>query len=127
MSPLGPQHEADETATDALARIAYQKLVGHRPSRAVQNKLSWAVHIGYGLTAAALYGAIRHGHARSALRDGLAFGAGLWLVGDELAVPLLGLADKPTAYHPTVHLQALVAHLGYGVATAGTTRLLAAW
>jgi hypothetical protein len=55
---------------------------------------------------------------------GAVFGVGLWLIGDELALPLLGLSDKPTAYHPTRHVQSLAAHLGYGVATAATTRAL---
>jgi hypothetical protein len=47
------------------------------------------------------------------------------LFGDELAAPLLGLSDKPTAYHPARHAQSLVSHLGYGVATAAATRALA--
>ncbi len=123
MSPLGPQHAADESATDALGRIAYHRLVGHDPSKQRKAQLSWAVHIGYGLLVAALYGAIR-GKRSHVLRDGLVFGAGLWLFGDELAVPLLGLADKPTAYHPTRHAQSLAQHLGFGLATAATTRAL---
>jgi uncharacterized membrane protein YagU involved in acid resistance len=58
------------------------------------------------------------------LRDGALFGAALWLFGDEIAMPLLGLADKPTQYHPTRHLQSLAAHLGFGVATAATAQAL---
>lgn len=126
MSPLGPQYEPGESSTAALARIGYQKLAGRRPSPRTQQALSWAVHIGYGLAVAALYGAIRGGRERASVRDGLAFGAALWLVGDELVVPLLGLADKPTAYSPSYHLQSLAAHVGFGVATAGTTRYLEA-
>lgn len=126
MSPLGPQHHPDESATDALGRIAYQKLAGHPPSPRTKKKLSWGVHIGYGLLVASLYGLVRGGRTHHALRDGLLFGSGLWLLGDELAVPLLGLGDKPTAYHPTLHLQTLLAHLGFGAATAGATQLLEA-
>jgi hypothetical protein len=124
ISPLGPRHERGEDATAALARHAYQKLAGRTPPAATKRRLSWAVHIGYGLLVAALYVAARGGRPRHPVRDGLVFGAGLWLVGDELAVPLLGLADKPTAYHPTQHLQALARHLGFGVATAEATRFL---
>ena len=75
---------------------------------------------------ASLYGLVRGGRTHRVVRDGLLFGSGLWLLGDELAVPLLGLGDKPTAYHPTLHLQMLLAHLGFGVATAGATQLLEA-
>ena len=118
MSLIGPHHEPGESATAALGRLGYHKLVGEPPSKATKAKLSWAVHIGYGLLVASAYGAIRgdtHGHA---IRDGIAFGAALWLFGDELAVPLLGLSDKPTLYHPTQHAQSFAQHLGFGIATA---------
>ena len=58
------------------------------------------------------------------LRDGALYGAALWLFGDELAVPLLGLSDKPTAYHPARHAHSLAQHLGYGFALAAATRFL---
>jgi len=134
-SLLGWRHGPDEAANEALARIAYEALLHRAPSTRTKQRLAWLFHVGYGLLMAALYGALappsgrgarrRPGHAtRRAVRSGAAFGAALWLVGDELALPLLGLSDKPTAYHPTRHLQALAAHLGYGVATAATTQAL---
>ncbi|MDB4956794.1 MAG: hypothetical protein JWO36_4363 [Myxococcales bacterium] len=122
MSLVGVQHHADEAATDAIARIAYEKLLHHEPSPPQKQRLSSLVHLGYGLAVAALYGAITSRRDVDALRSGFLLGAALWLFGDELVVPLLGLTDKPTAYHPTRHLQSLVAHLGYGLATAATTR-----
>jgi hypothetical protein len=128
MSPLGPQHRRDEGATDAVGRLGYEKLAGHAPSRATKTKLSWAVHIGYGLLVAGLYGALRGGRRRSLLStvgEGALYGTGLWLLGDELAVPLLGLSDKPTAYPPARHVQSLAQHLGFGLATAATTCALA--
>ena len=42
----------------------------------------------------------------------------VWAAADELVVPLLGLADRPTVVHATRHAPALIGHLGYGVATA---------
>lgn len=124
MSQVGVHHEEGESATAAIGRMGYEKLVGEEPSKDTKSDLSWAVHIAYGVLVASAYGLLRgraHGHA---LRDGLIFGTGLWLFGDELAVPLLGLADKPTAYDPTQHLQSFAQHLGFGVATAATTRAL---
>ncbi len=127
MSQVGVHHEPDESATAAIGRMGYEKLVGEEPSQETKSDLSWAVHIGYGLLVASGYLALR-GHARGHLvRDGLLFGAGLWLLGDELALPLLGLSDKPTAYDPTQHLQSFAQHLGFGVATAATTRALEAF
>lgn len=129
MSPLGTHHHPDESATDAIARLGYTKIAGQEPSPKLKKALSWGVHIGYGLAVASLWGLARGTRSRRTrvrhiVRDGLVFGAALWLAGDELAVPLLGLADKPTAYSPSSHVQALAAHLGYGVATTAATRYL---
>jgi hypothetical protein len=129
MSPLGLHHLPDEAATAALGRLAYQRVVHRPPPARLKPVLSWAVHVGYGLVVAALYGALRTpGRRRRPTRDatasGALFGLGLWLVGDELALPLLGLADKPSAYHPTQHARSLVEHLAYGVATATSARAL---
>jgi hypothetical protein len=123
MSLVGPQHGIDEAANEALARIAYEKLLRREPSEAAKRRLAWLLHAGYGMVAAAIFGALRRS-GRHAIRAGAVFGTALWLFGDELAIPLFGLSDKPTVYHPTRHLQALVAHLGYGIATAATTRAL---
>lgn len=127
ISVIGAHHRPEESATDALGRIVYQTVAGRAPSPATQRKLSWAVHIGYGLAVASLYGVVRGGRdrgvARAVLRGAL-FGAGLWLLGDELVVPLLGLSDRPTSYPVTSHLQSLAQHLGFGIATAATTGVL---
>jgi hypothetical protein len=126
ISLIGPHHNLDEAANEALARIAYKAVLRREPSGRAKQRLAWVLHAGYGLLAAAVYGALhRPAHTTGrVVRSGAVFGTALWLLGDELAVPLLGLADKPGAYHPTRHLQALVAHLGYGVATAATTQAL---
>jgi len=124
LTPLGTNHLPDESATAALGRIAYEKLTGEPPSDRTKEALSWAIHIGYGLLVTALFATVRE--RPRVLRDGIAFGTGLWLFGDEIAVPLLGLADKPSAYSTSHHAQALAQHLGFGVATAAATRALEA-
>jgi hypothetical protein len=127
MSPIGSHHGTNESATDAVGRMAYEQVVGDEPDEGQKRALSWAVHIGYGLAVAGLYGVLegRKRHSlRHAIRTGALFGIGLWALGDELAVPLLGLADKPTQYHPTRHAQSLAAHLGFGIATATVTNVI---
>jgi uncharacterized membrane protein YagU involved in acid resistance len=118
ISPLGVQHEQDESATDAVGRLAHVRMTGRSPSAGTKRKLSWAVHLGYGLVVAAGYGLLRAGRVRHSWREGAAFGAALWLMGDQLAVPLLGLSDKPSAYPAARHLQSLATHIGFGIATA---------
>jgi len=55
---------------------------------------------------------------------GPAYAAGLWLLGDELVVPMLGLQSGPTAVPPVQHANRLGAHLAYGLATGVATGLL---
>lgn len=130
MSPWGLRHLPDETATAAVARIAYQRVAHRPPPAGLKSALAGAVHVGYGLVVAALYGALRtpggrRGRTpRGAIASGAALGVGLWVVGDELVAPLLGLADKPTAYHPSQHAQGLIEHVAYGVAAATAARAL---
>jgi hypothetical protein len=123
ISLIGPQHREGEGATEAVARIGYRAVRRREPSPVLKRRLGYALHVGYGLLMAAGYGALRQRRApRDDLAAGALFGFGLWALGDELAVPLFGLADKPTQYHPTYHLQMLAAHIGYGVATASATQ-----
>lgn len=122
-SLFGWRHGPDEAANEALARIAYEALLHRAPSPRMKQRLAWLLHVGYGLVVASIHGALRT-PSRHVIRSGAVFGTVLWLLGDELALPLLGLSDKPTAYHPTRHLQSLAAHLGYGIATLATTQAL---
>lgn len=123
MSMIGTHHQPDESATDAVARIGYEMIARRPPTQKAKRAMSWAVHIGYGLKLGALYGALR-GETRHPLRDGLVFAFASWLVVDELATALFGLADKPTVYTIASHAQALAQHVGYGLALAETTHFV---
>lgn len=123
MSLIGPQHRPGEPATEAVARVLYTRATGVPPSDSTRRRVGQVVHVGVGMLAGGVYGAAT-APPRDPLRRGAALGAILWAGLDELAVPLLGLADRPTAYPPGSHLQALAAHLGYGVATATTVHAI---
>lgn len=118
MSPFGLLHQPGESSTAALGRLGYERVLHKQPTDTQIKRASKAVHWGFGLTVAGLYGAMRAAEPRFDLVSGAIFGAGLWLLADELLVPFLGLADKPTLHRPGVHAQSLVGHLGYGVTTA---------
>lgn len=115
-----------ETASAAIARGLYTGATGREPDRATQERLTRVIHWGYGLLLAAGYGAIRGDRPGSDLAGGLAFGAALWALADELAIPLLGLGPSPRATPPRVHAQWLAGQLAYGAATAAATHALAA-
>jgi hypothetical protein len=57
------------------------------------------------------------------LEEGI-FGIVLWLFGDKLIVPLLGLQKGPTSVTLVDHSNRLSAHLAYGFSTAMVFRLL---
>ena len=85
-----------------------------------------AVHYLFGTAAGGLYGVLagKMPAARSGL--GSLFGALLWLVSDEIAVPALGLAKPANQYPPSVHAASFGAHLVYGITTEVVRRGLRA-
>ena len=126
MSLVGTHHFPGEKPPAAVGRIAYEKLRGERPGPLTREMLGNSVHLGYGLIMAGLYGLVRAGRRDADLIGGLAFALGLFIVGDELVVPLLGLSDAPTETPMREHGKFLVGHLAYGLATAAATQGLSA-
>ena len=131
ISVVGTQHKDDESSTAALGRLALQATTGDEPRNAAAEKvLSYGVHWGFGMLMGGLYGAALAGKTSSSgnLGLGMAYGAGLWAFGDELAVPLFGLQDGPTAASKTQHGNRLAAHLLYGAGLAiGTQAITHVW
>lgn len=122
---FGKQYRDQESSTAALGRILYTRLTGSEPeSEETKTVLSYAVHWGYGLSQGGLYGALNRNAGFPDIGGGLRTAVGLWLLGDELMVPLLGLQSGPTAASPAQHANRLGAHLFYGVATAATAQFL---
>ncbi len=125
MSATGGQHhKQSESSTAAMGRQAYEAATGEEPSKETKSDLSYTVHWSYGALMGGLYGALRGRRDGLDAPGGLAFGTALWLLGDELAVPLLGLAQGPTAFPPAQHAHRLGAHWTYGLAAAATTQAL---
>ncbi len=122
MDVAGQHHKEDESSTAAAGREAYEAATGEEPSDDTKSELSYAVHWGYGTAMGALYGVLSGGRDGAGVANGLVFGTALWLLGDELAVPLLGLSQGATAYPPAQHANRLGAHLAYGLALAAVTR-----
>ena len=111
----GEGSESSEPATvkaaEKLSRAALQ-----RDLTETEKKVAGpAVHYGYGTLWGGIYGGVAEALPFTTAVFGLPFGAALWLLGDELAVPALGLSRSPTEYPATTHLQALGSHLVYGL------------
>lgn len=124
ISVVEQQTRDDEPATATIGRLAYEQTMGHDPDDELKQKLGQGVHWGYGVLVGGIYGALRPSASVPDLAAGLGYGTALWLIGDELVVPLLGLAEGPTAHSISDHASALGAHLAYGAATASATQAL---
>jgi uncharacterized membrane protein YagU involved in acid resistance len=104
-----------EPATVKLAALVSER-VFHRelPERA-KPLAGHAVHYGFGTTMGGAYGAMAEIVPAVTAWGGLLFGAGLFLLADEMAVPALRLAAPPQRYPVATHVDALLAHFVYGV------------
>jgi putative membrane protein len=114
----------DEPATATIGRLAHEAVLGAEPDDARKAKLGQVVHWGYGVLMGGVYGATRPHAGLPDLAAGLGYGTALWALGDELMVPLLGLARGPTAHDWATHATGLGAHLAFGAATATATQAL---
>jgi hypothetical protein len=98
--------------------------VGRRIPEERKGLGGWIVHYAYGVGwgAAFALGARALG-PRAPIVTGLAFGAALWLLSDELLVPLFRFSRPPARYPATTHAKGLATHLVYGVATDAGWRI----
>lgn len=124
ISVIGQHHRQNESSTAALGRILYHWATDEDPDKKTKSSLSYLVHWGYGIAQGGVYASMRGPVEGADLPGGMAFGTALWLLGDELAVPMLGLQDGPTADGVGTHVNRLAMHLVYGVTTAATVQML---
>jgi hypothetical protein len=126
ISLVGKQHKEGESSTDAMGRIIYQSITGREPGDETKLALSYVIHWIVSMFASGAYGALRGPAYVPDFEGGTTLGVGLWLFGDELAMPALGLTKGPTAYPAELHAHALGAHIAYGLASSAVTQLLQA-
>lgn len=122
-----PQPEnQDEDATIKTARALSRELFHHELTK---EETKWAgplVHYSMGKVMGAAYGAVAEKFPVAGAGLGTAYGALVWLLADEIAVPLFGFAKGPEEYPLSSHVNALASHLVYGFITGLTRKLLIA-
>ena len=120
----GQRQQEDEPATvkaaDAIA-VATTEHPLPKDERAIGGA---AVHYAFGGAVGAIYGAAASRTDDVSALAGLPFGATVWLVADEMGVPLSGLSKGPAEYPLSIHVNALAAHLVYGVTTEVVRRVV---
>lgn len=118
------QESGEEDVTVKTAAAISRNLFHHELTDQEKQLAGPAVHYGYGALIGALYGGLAELLPIARAGMGLPFGFALWLAGDEVAVPALGLSKPPADYPPEVHADALAAHFMYGLTTDVLRRVL---
>lgn len=116
-----PQSEpATYKAADAAARAVTGKPLPQEDKPAGGS----IVHYAFGGAVGAIYGAAASQSDEITAWGGIPFGATVWLLADEIGVPLSGLAKAPTEYPVSSHISAFATHLVYGFTTESVRKLL---
>ena len=111
------QSNLDEAATVKTAQAVSRRLFDHDLTDQEKRVAEPIVHYGYGAILGGVYGAVTEVAPALSAGLGMPFGAAAWLLGDEVAVPALGLSKGPTEYGPRSHADALASHFCYGLTT----------
>lgn len=110
------QARGDRSAYESAAERA-ASVAGVRLSDGQRSQAGTAIHWGTGIAAAALYALLRKRWPAASAAKGLPFGAGFFLVLDEVLNPLLGLTPGPQAFPWQTHVRGLGGHLAFGATT----------
>lgn len=114
----------DEPATVKTAQAVSRRVFRHELYGTQKQVAGPAVHYGYGTAMGGLYGGLVEAMPAVGAGFGTAYGAALWLGGDEIAIPALGLGKPPQKTSLSEHAGALAAHLVYGMTTEAVRRLV---
>ena len=120
----GEQAQDTNDQDDATAKAISTNVFGHELQESEKEPAGAAVHYAFGTLSGGLYGALAEVTPQVTTAAGLPFGAGFWLLADEISVPLLGLAKGPTEYPVSTHVYALASHLVYGMTAEMSRRAL---
>jgi len=113
-----PQQQIDPNATAMVAQAIAKRTIARSLTKEELGIAGPAVHYAFGGSIGALYGALAEAApARPTAATGAAYGTLVWIAGDEVAVPLLGLSKPDSAYPLEAHAQAWASHIVYGVTT----------
>jgi uncharacterized membrane protein YagU involved in acid resistance len=116
--------EEQEDATEKLASAISENVFDYHLTKQEKELAGAAIHYAYGTAMGGFYGVAAEFVPHISAGAGLPFGAAFWLVADEIAVPLFGLAEDPTEYPLSTHAYALCSHLVYGLTAEAVRRTL---
>jgi hypothetical protein len=110
------RHEGGN-ANELFAQAVATRTIDRELTRAELKVAAPLVHFAFGGTMGALYGGLCEVLPAARAGGGTAYGTGVWIGADEIAVPLFGLSKRAGEFPPEAHLQAFVSHLVFGFTT----------
>jgi putative membrane protein len=113
-----------DPATVKAANAISEKITGRKIPKDYKPIAGEAVHYGMGASSAAIYGVLAEVAPIVTAGAGAAFGTGVWLLADEVAVPAAGLSRPVKEIPIATHLYALASHLVYGWVTETVRRAI---
>ncbi len=121
-TPEPPRKGAEDATVKTAERLAEPVL--DRPLTPGEKETGGpAVHFAFGTLVGAVYGALATVLPPVTAGLGIAYGTAVWLLGDEVLVPKLGLAAPPSQTKPEVHFKSWLMHAVYGLALDTGRRL----
>ncbi len=117
-----PSQPKQEPATALTAEMISESVLGSPLPPQKKKMAEPLVHYAFGALVGALYGGLATASPAITRGAGMLYGAAVWLLADEVAVPAFGLSKPPTEVSPAKHIEALGAHLVYGLTTEGVRR-----
>jgi putative membrane protein len=101
------------------AQVISEATTGHHLTPREKKTAQPLVHYSFGTLVGAVYGAMAAKVPAAKAGSGTVYGAAVWLLADEVGVPMAGLSKPPQAIPAQKHLEALASHLVYGLTVEG--------
>jgi len=123
LEPAAARAREDAARPGPPYRVAAEKITGVLGvdlSEERLQQLSLALHYGLAIQWAPLYPLLRRRTGLAPIAAGLATGAAMSLVADELMTPAFGFSAPNLDYPLATHARGLAAHLVFGLAVAAT-------
>jgi len=113
-----------EPATVKAAEAISEGVADHELTKSEKKVAGPAMHYAMGATSGAIYGIAAELQSAVTFGAGAPFGAAVWLLADEVAVPSLHLSGPPWESPVSTHVQGLAAHFVYGLTTDALRRVV---
>lgn len=104
-----------EDATVKTAEALSHKLFCHELAGEEKKWAGPVVHYSFGTLVGAVYGVLAESVPATRAGSGAVYGTIVWLVADEIGVPVFGLSKPSWEAPASSHARALASHLVYGI------------